>query len=508
MKTLVDDGMRATAPLRLIALILEGYAYLALIVAVFLAAPAFLVWGVLSRRPLIAIVAILVGVPVVATAARALRALWFPLQEPKGVEVGPHFGARLHSEVRAIARRIGAPAVHRVVVTDAHNASALQLPRAGVFWPRNTLCLGYPLLATLSVEQARAVIAHELGHMTQAHGRVSSWVHRTRLSWVRLLATLERHASVPAHVYFLFRYYVPRLHAHAAAVSRRQELLADQLAADVSSREIAGQTLIAIEIGHHVLSQQFWPGLYARVAEDPNPPGPFSQLGPEIRNGVEDRGALLDRLVAGDTAASDSHPALRERLRALQQPPQWPDPVGVTAAECFFGPQQRELAAIFDEEWRQTHGRTWKIRHREIRERRERLAQLASLASPSPAQTFERGVLTQSEGDVEAALHLYRSAHQHGHTEAGLAAGRILLDREDASGMALIDAAMDANPELLEDGCSAIVDFLERRGRRAEAYQYRMRVTRRLGGSPPAGGRARRALPFAGGDIGEPRAQR
>jgi Zn-dependent protease with chaperone function len=462
----------------LIALVLEGYAYLGLIVAIFLAAPAFLVWGVLTRRPFLAIVAILVGVPVVMTTARALRALWFPVREPKGIEVGPHFGARLHREVREIARRIGAPVVHRIVITDANNASALQVPRAGVFWPRNMLCLGYPLLATLSVDQARAVIVHELGHMTHGHGRLSSWVHRTRLSWVRLLEILGQHASVPAHVYFLFRHYVPRLHAHAAAVSRQQELLADQLAADVSGREVAGQTLMAIEIGHHVFHQQFWPRIYARLAEDPDPPDPFSQMGPEIWNTAGDRDELLARLVAGDTGTSDTHPSLRDRLRALRQPPRWPDPVAVTAAEYFFGAQKKELAASFDEAWRDSHGRTWRTRHEEIRKRRERIARLAASSSPSPQETFERGELTEAEGDADAALHLYMSAHQQGHAAAGLAAGRILLDREDASGMALIDAAMDADPDHIEDGCLAAIDFLERRGRRVEAYQYRIRMSR------------------------------
>jgi Zn-dependent protease with chaperone function len=473
-----NDGVPKAANLRLIVLVLEGYAYLALIVLIFLAAPAFLIWGVLTRRPFIAIVAILIGIPVAATTARALRALWCPFEDPKGVEIGPHFGARLHGEVQEIARRIGAPVVHRIVVTGTNNASAVQIPRAGVFWPRNTLCLGYPLLATLSVDQVRAVIAHELGHMAHAHGRISSWVHRTRLSWVRLLEILEKHASVPAHVYFLFRHYVPRLVVHAASLSRRQELLADQLAADVSGREVAGQTLMAIEIGHDIFDQRFWPRIHERVAEDPNPPNPFSQMGPEIWNAVADRPELLDRLVAEDTGASDTHPALRDRLRALQQAPQWPDPVTLTAADYFFGPQKQQLAATLDEEWRHTHGSAWRMRHGEIRKRRARLAQLAALSSPSPAQTFERGVLTEAEGDADAALDFYMSAHQQGHAPAGLAAGRILLDRDDASGTLLIDAAMDADPDLIEDGCKAIIEILERRGRRAEAYQYQLRMTR------------------------------
>jgi Zn-dependent protease with chaperone function len=461
-----------------VLLILEGYAYLALILAIFLAATGFLVWGLLTRRPFIAMAAILVGVPVAATMGRALRAVLFSFPEPKGIAAGPHFGARLLQEVDEIAKRIGAPRVHRILISNANNASALQIPRAGVFWPTNTLILGYPLLATLSVEQMRAVIAHELGHMTHEHGRFWSWVHRTRLSWVRLMDVLERHQSVPAHVYVLFRFYVPRLHAHAVAVSRRQELLADRLAADLAGADVAAQALVAIEIGGHVLERTFWPRIFERVQHEADPPRPFAEMGPEIWEAVEDPAELLDRLLAAETAARDTHPALRDRLTALERPARLPGAAPVSAVECFFGSQTPELAAVLDREWQSRHGREWRLQHDEIRARRERLSQLAALPSPTPEETFERGALTEQEGPEDAALDLYQSAFRQGHAAGGLAAGRILLDREDATGIALIAAAMESDAALVEDGCGAIVEFLERRGRHADAHQYQVRLTR------------------------------
>ncbi len=473
-----NDGRQRPAHWRLALVILEGYIYLALIVGIFLAASGFLVWGVLTRRPFIAIVAILVGVPVAATTARALRSLWVLFPEPRGIRVSQDFGSQLYRDVQEIAGRVGAPRVHRILVTDVPNASALQIPRAGVFWPMNTLTVGYPLLAILSVDQMRAVIAHELGHITHAHGRFASWVHRTRMSWVRLLDILERHQSVPAHVYFLFRFYVPRLHALAAAVSRQQERLADRLAADLAGPEVAAQALMAIRVGQYLLDHTFWPRIDQRVEEDPNPPNPFSQMGPALWDGSDNKAQLLDRLLRGDTTASDTHPPLRDRLAALNQPPRWPDPVPVTAADYFFGSQKQVLAGALDEQWQETYGRDWTERHSEIRKRRERLAELAALSSPTAEQTFERGALVEHEGDQDAALQLYTAAHGQGHAAAGLAAGRILLNHEDASGIALIDAAMDADAALVEDGCKIVVEFLVDRGRHVDAYRYQRRMTR------------------------------
>ena len=117
-----------------------------------------------------------------------------------------------------------------------------------------------------------------------------------------------------------------------------------------------------------------------RVQEEPNPPNPFSQLGPALWDAVEDKAQLLDRLLQDDTAASDTHPALRDRLAALNQPPRWPGPVPVAAADYFFGSQKQELAGVLDKQWQETYGRDWTERHNEIRRRRERLAQLAALS--------------------------------------------------------------------------------------------------------------------------------
>jgi Zn-dependent protease with chaperone function len=475
--TAAGDGRPRSSTLRLVALVLEGYVYLGVILALFLAPPAILLWGLVARRPSIAIAAILVGIPVTATAARALRAVWVAFEEPKGIEVGPHFGQGLEREVDQVARLIGAPAVHRIVVTDAPNASVLQVARAGVFWSTHTLCLGYPLLATMSVEHIRAVIAHELAHLTQGHGHVSGWVHRTRLAWSRLIGSLEQHDSVPPVLYLLFRRYVPRLCHHAAAVSREQELLADRVAADVSGPEVAAQALVAVEIVQDVLNQQFWPRLFERVDAESAAPAPFASMGPHIWRGLEHRTKLLDRILEGESEASDTHPTLRERLRALHHEAEWPDAGKETAADSLFGAQKTELVAALDEDWRERYGREWTRRHDEIRRRRQALAALAALPSPTREDTFRRGELTELEGDTEAALSLFLAAHERGHAPAALAAGRLLLDRDDDSGIGLIEAAMEAQPDLVEQGCTAIVAFLKGRGRHADAQPYEHRQT-------------------------------
>lgn len=464
--------------LKLLLLIVEGYLYLALIAAIFLSASVFLVWGLLARRPFVAVVAILVGVPVALTTARALRALWLVSRDAEGVEVEPSFGAPLLSTVDEIARKVGAPRVHRIFVGRAHNATALQARYGWIPWRRNTLILGYPLLATLTTDQMRAVIAHELAHLTHAHGRFSGWVHRTRRMWIQLLDMLERHRTVPVHVYFLYRFYVPRLSRHAATVSRQHEVIADRLAADVAGAHVAAQALLAIEIGTYVLEQGYWSRFYERVEQEPDIPNPYAAMSPGIWADVEDKAGVMNRLLAEVTQASDTHPALGDRLRAIDQIPRWPDAPAASAADEFFGAQKIEVAERLAREWMDYRGPDWRRRHDEMRQRRARLTVLDGIASPTAEQTFEHGTLLEEDGRYEAALERYRLARDAGHAAAGLGAGRLLLDRGDDSGIGLIEAAMEADAALAEKGCEAIVDFLEDRGRHVDAQRYRSRLSR------------------------------
>jgi Zn-dependent protease with chaperone function len=474
----LDAGGTPVSQARLLWLILEGYFYLALIVGIFCGALAFLAWGLLARRPAIGLLAVMIGAPLILTTGRAIKALCIVLPDPKGVAVSPALAGTLHAAVEEIRTRLGAPRLHRLLVTGAFNASACQRPRFGPFWTKNTLLIGYPLLATLTPDQVRAVVAHELGHITHAHGWFAAWVHRTRASWVHLMDALDRHGTTPLYAHLLFRWYAPRLHAAAAAVSRRQELLADRLAAEVTGAPTAAQALVAIDIGGRLLDRTFWPRVFDRVRHDPEPPRPYSEMGPEIWADMDAAASLLAEVLQDETAPFDTHPSLRERLATLRQPAQVPAAAALTAADQLLASDREQIAAALDRDWQSAVGNGWRREHQVLGDRDRHLAQLASVRAPTPEEIFERAELTERGGDEQQALDLYTCASARGHVPARLAAGRLLLLRDDPAGVALIDAAMSADPVLVDDGCSAVIEFLERQGRFVDAHPYQVRQSR------------------------------
>jgi Zn-dependent protease with chaperone function len=472
--------MERRSKLQLALLVVEGYVYFALIIGLFIAEVALLAWGVLARRPVIALIAVLGGVTLVVTTASAIRALFFRIPEPEGIPVSREEAPELHAVVDAVRRQVQAPRVHRLLVTGVCNASALQVPRVGIFWPRNTLSIGFPLLVSLSAEQVRAVIAHELGHFSAEHGRLTLWVYRTRLSWTRLIERLETRRATPLYVYWLFRWYVPRLRAHSARIARDQEVLADRCAAAVAGSDAAATALVALELGDSFLEEKFWPQIFGRVEHDPEPPAPYSQMGTQLWATVpdDDMETALKRLIAQSSAPEDTHPLLEERLRALGEAARLPGRAEHSAAEVYLGAQMRTIAAKLDTAWQASHARDWRAQHATVRKSRQRLAELSDSASPTAEEIFERGELLERLEGQDRALPQYHAALDAGHARGSLAAARILLRRGDETGVALAERAMAMDPGLEGEACTMLGHFHRDRNRLAEAQRFFSRANR------------------------------
>jgi Zn-dependent protease with chaperone function len=459
---------RPPSTVRLLLLVLEGYAYIAFVVAVLIAVPGLLLLGLLDRRPFVALAALFVGVPLLLVVRKAVPALFFRIPPPDGVRVTAADAPLLFAEMERTRQAVRAPRVHEVHISGDFNASAVQLARFGIFWPRNYLLIGLPLFATLSPAQMRAVIAHELAHLSRSHGRVSLLVYRLRWSWARLLDALDM--STPTFALVLFRWYAPRLHAHSTALARRHELVVDRLAAQVAGTDAAAETILALGVVGPLYEDALWTDVSRDEAESP---GPYSRPQPDVWSLVATEGeARLASLVSETTGLGDSHPSLGERLAAIGATPRIPARPDRAVGDVWLGAQMATIAARLDEQWTAARNDGWRRRREHRRERRERLATLEGVATPSPAEIQEKAELIEALEGVDAALPLYERAADGGHAAASLAVGRIRLERDDDSGVALIEQAMANDPSLGTQGHRLIADFYESRGRLVDANRH------------------------------------
>jgi Zn-dependent protease with chaperone function len=468
--------------LRLVLLGVLGYGVLAsvlvLAVAVVVALGVVLIQlhaGVLVLK--------LAWLPLVV-AGVVLRALWVTIPEPPGIELDPQRFPSLFEALEGIRFQLRAPPIHRVVLTREMNAGVAQVPRLGILGrPRNTLSLGLPLMLVLRPESFRAVVGHELGHLSGNHGAFGSWLYRIGRTWQRVLEGLtERNAKLDFGLRRFFRWYVPYFEAHAFRLLRAHEYVADDCAAEVTSVRQACDTLVEVELLTEFASNHLRELTADLVRRDPDPPHLLRLTrrslwdGPSAEAGHRALGEALRR----EASPNDTHPPLAARLAALDRrlateiiwpTPGWASRSEGSAAEKFLGTELEGLIARSDAEWCEEVRLKWAGQHRQFQERYRKLEALERAALERELTGDEARTRVQETlelRDAEAALQVIRP-YALAHPEAPhvrFALGRLLLERQDGSGIAEIEAAMAIDPRAIPPGCELIDRYL--RARRSE----------------------------------------
>lgn len=472
-----------------VALGAAGYLYLVAIpVALLATVAALLTLATAGRGVLIAKLAL----PLLALCWMVLRALWVRVEPPAGIALRREEAPALFRDVEALADAVRAPRPHVVLLVGEMNAAVVQVPRLGIFgWPRNYLLLGVPLLHALSPTQARAVLAHEIAHLSRAHGRMGVWIYRVRRTWGQLLAALEESGHHGAWIFTGFiRWYGPRFDAATHALSRAQEFEADRLAASAAGAEALGDALLRLEVCGRFESDHFWTELWrgADGLAAPPEPGPTALVRalhaamPPTAEREWVRAAM-----EADTDPLDTHPALRARLAALGHPaagevqPPLPDPEAERAADRWLGAAGEAALRHEDRTWWEQARTAWEEQHREARLAEARLAVVEEEAERQPADAellWELARLRlQRRGDDHAVEPLRRLlAAAPAHPGAHLELGRILAAADDDAGPAHLERAMEVEPALTPAVSFHLQTFWSRRGDEERAADVRLRA--------------------------------
>jgi heat shock protein HtpX len=186
------------------------------------------------------------------------------------------------------------------------------------------MVLGLPLMQILTVPQMRAVIAHEFGHYHGGDTRLGPWIYRTRETIERTLRLASRQSAL---LQLPFLWYGRMFLRVTQAVSRRQELVADELAARTVGARPMIEGLRALGPGS-VAFRVFWHHevlpLVAAGFQPPLAEG-FTRFlaAPGVKKDAE---AIAEkRLSETRPDPYDSHPPDAERIAALEKLPSGPE---------------------------------------------------------------------------------------------------------------------------------------------------------------------------------------
>jgi len=472
---------------RTVLLGMLGYAYMTAVVLLVLAVSILALGSIVWLK--------YVGIKLFIAAAAFLgvlfKAIWVTFPPPEGIPLSRQAAPALHAVIDELGGALRAPRFSKVLITSEYNAGVVHVPQYGIFGGRiSYLLLGLPLMKSLSLEQFKAVVAHELGHLARGDAAVASWIYGQRLRWLRLMRMLEEQGGKGS---FLFRgfinWYAPYFNAYSFPLARAAEYEADAAAAKLTSPRTAAEALTGISVVGRYLGQHFWPGIYRQADDQPQPAvAPFVGFTQTLATGLGSASPddLLAVSLAEETTLADTHPALKDRLKALGESARIMLPALGDTADRLLGAQLEQITKEFDDRWHKEILPVWQERHKKVQGERAQLAELTRKHEAGEVLSVDeanvRAVLTGGVGgDPDAAIAQLRTLRESApdYPLVCFNLGVMLLDRDDDAGMALIERTMELDENAIFESTKTLRDYCLRRGRETEAQAWHDRLVQR-----------------------------
>lgn len=226
---------------------------------------------------------------------------------------------RLFDEVSDVAQKTEQEMPVEVYLIPDVNAFVAE--RGGIlgFGSHRVMGVGLPLLGTLTVPQFRAVLAHEFGHFYGRDTKLAPWVYKTRMAIIRTILSLGRDSWLRLP----FQWYAKLFLRITNAVSRHQELVADELAARIAGPRALEEGLRTIH-GIVPAYQAFWQNEFGPVLDAQYRP-PLAEgfahftCAPSVAKAIH--GVIEGGMESTERSPYDTHPTLQERVTALNRLP-------------------------------------------------------------------------------------------------------------------------------------------------------------------------------------------
>lgn len=478
-------------------LISLGYAVLTLVVVLNVLLIAALVWWHLKNGFSFYILAGYVGLGLFLLAA--IKSLLLRLPPPPGLSIERSDFPYLFEMIDSLRKpmKLRSKEVH-VLVDWNYNAFAASYPMFGWFGPsRLFVCVGLPLVASLHQEELKAVIAHEVAHLSRKHGRFTGRVIRVMVVWEALILRLKNRSILGAPFRFFAERYFQYLSSALAVFQRSSEYEADRLAAEAVSKDAIARSLLRMSLRSNLVVEEYWNFLWRKAPTVDMPPVKavsrlFARLGEPVENAEASREM---RFLLGDiTRAWDEHPCLIDRIQALEVSlpgshekipafvSEWRLGSPASCLKNVFRGKDLEVGREIDEIWRIVNAAGWIMHHASLqpitRLMRKLETEWKTKGRLNADKAWRYAELTIGFHGTKRAVRAleYVLEQKPDHHHANFYLGSHLLREFDESGFERVEKAIEQDPlSYRRDGLFLISDFQRRFGRIEESRETESR---------------------------------
>ena len=235
--------------------------------------------------------------------------------DPPGSRVVSGDEPALFATIEDVARQTGQQVPAEVYLVNDVSATVTSRGGFAGFGTRRVLLLGLPLMEAVSVQELKALLAHEFGHSHDGTVRLGRWIHRVRTA---VVTSMPPPQSAAASVFAWYGNLFLRATQDAA---RCQELVADAVAA----RLVGANALISALRTVHARAMAY----RTYIQQELQPVVDRGCLPPEgvgFRRYLDAPGmaGYLDAVIQcepafGEPEPLDAHPPLKDRIAALEE---------------------------------------------------------------------------------------------------------------------------------------------------------------------------------------------
>lgn len=313
-----------TRPMRfktkVFGLVILGYAFLVFVLLINLMLIGLLAYAQMTWGFHWSLIAgyVALGLLVAAT----VRSLFVRLPPPKGMTIDRDDFPYLYGVIDSLRKpmRLRRKTIHLLVDWD-YNAFASTRPLFGLFGPSQYYVgIGLPLIASLNEEHLKAILAHELAHLSRKHSRFSGQLIRVAIVWELLVVRLNQRSLFSLPYRAFANWYFQYLNAARIAMHKPHEFEADRIALRAVKKEAMAGALLRMALRSRLVVANYWDFLAEKSATVELPSAKaLSRLFDRLGNTIDKEDAEHEiRWLLGDvTMPWDTHPCLRDLLSAL-----------------------------------------------------------------------------------------------------------------------------------------------------------------------------------------------
>ncbi|MBC7999907.1 MAG: M48 family metallopeptidase [Leptolyngbya sp.] len=467
-----------------------GYVYIWFILLALVA----LTFGTLILLLKIPILAIKVGLPLLALIGVILKSFWLKSEPVAGMYLTKKDYPEMFAFVEKVRKSIKAPDPHHIIINTEFNAAVIQRPRLGLLgWHKNYLILGLPLLQAFSIEQFEAVLAHEMGHLAEKHSAKIAWIYHVRSVYAQLMQNLAENNSFGQGLFRSFlQWYFPYFDAYSFALRRTQEHYADQFAVDLVGKENAAAMLIGTDIKASFFYKNYWNNIQKEGANTKVPPSnAFSLWQGAVKKDIKEEDAqiwLLESLNR-KTNYDDSHPSPTERLSRMLDIPAGEVAdyaranlekllyVEKTAAQSLFAERTVDVFTHHDLQWQREIAPVWEQNfeiHQAFKEELYELEAKERAGEIKDEELLALAAQTARVKDFKTAKPIFLVALEKNPDDAELhhAYGEWLMDDKDPECQKHLELAMKLERSRTYECCQLLYGWMASHHREDEADGY------------------------------------